>query len=462
MKSSIALLVLAASVNASPLLKRQDDNGHVYDNSDTLCKDKAWLLGTPEGAAQVWKDTTADTELDIAIGSQWQHEVNWLKNLEDKVVGGVSGSYSSADCGVTDGSCDILGGMSCEDQFVKYGKDKDGNENVLGKTSYWIFKAVRGLQVKFRMLKTELTAQTMVTGFSIGSMVSDFQGNEDATADVIKWISAAIGLGETVAGLVPGISSGFETAAGILGGVFDIVAEEVKPEEIDTATISSALVSIFEKATEKIDNTLKLAVGGADNAEAFGALPDPTGGDTWYKSPVAKFFSTGWFLLDNDSAAVKNAIGSITNNIKPKIANNVMKTANLRLVADKRLKDREACGYATGRQWMALKEGEEYCFYLMRFNPSGMFGGSWTEATEDVYENMAKYNLGNRDPFYRGVIDCALSADKELKLDNLGFNRIPVCFFDLEAWFIDRNDDPQCNSPMVNKVCNPVKTNPIM
>lgn len=36
-----------------------------------MCKDKAWLLDTPEGAAQVWKDTAADTELDIQILTQW-------------------------------------------------------------------------------------------------------------------------------------------------------------------------------------------------------------------------------------------------------------------------------------------------------------------------------------------------------------------------------------------------------
>ncbi|KAI6760278.1 hypothetical protein HG530_009138 [Fusarium avenaceum] len=407
MKSTTTLLALAAAAHASPLVMRQDENQNTYvwDNVDAMCKDKAWLLDTPEGAAQVWKDTAADTELDVQILTQWEHEVNWARNLENKVTGGVSGDFTLTDCGVTGTPCNPLGGMNCEDMYNKYGIDKDGNENITGKTAYWIFKAVRGLQVKFIMLQNKLRDATIMTGFSIDSMVSDFGGDQKGTEDVLKWMSAALGLGQTIAGLAPGAGTAFETASGILGGVFDIVAEEVKPEEIDTADISAALVSIFKKTGDRIDDILRLAVGNTKNIEDFDRLPDPTGGDPWYKSRVTKFFSTGWFLLANDGEVVQSAIGSITQR--------------------------------SGR------------------------GGNWAEATEDVYENMAKYNLGNREPFYRGILDCALSENKDLQLDNLGFNRIPVCFFDLEAHFIDGNDDPKCNNPALNAVCDPLKTEPI-
>ncbi|KAJ9418053.1 hypothetical protein QL093DRAFT_2102050 [Fusarium oxysporum] len=123
---------------------------------------------------------------------------------------------------------------------------------------------------------------------------------------------------------------------------------------------------------------------------------------------------------------------------------------------------REDCGYATGSQWMSLRDGEEYCFYIMRYKPfGGNYGESWTEAEEEVYTNMAKYDLGNRDSYYRAVLDCALSADKQLQVDNLGFNNIPVCFFDLEAFFIDHNDTLECTSNLINKVCPPVKATAI-
>ncbi|SCO89129.1 uncharacterized protein FRV6_13257 [Fusarium oxysporum] len=163
----------------------------------------------------------------------------------------------------------------------------------------------------------------------------------------------------------------------------------------------------------------------ANSIEDFKALPNPKPDGDWYKSPVAKFFSTG------------------CESIKPKIANNVMNAANLRLIADKRIHSREDCGYATGRQWMSLKDGEEYCFYIMRYKPfGGNYGESWTEAEEEVYTNMA-------------------NADKQLQVDNLGFNNIPVCFFDLEAFFIDHNDAPECTSNLINKVCPPIKVTPI-
>lgn len=73
MKSTTTILALAAAAHASPLVMRQDENQntHIWDNVDAMCKDKAWLLDTPEGAAQVWKDTAADTELDVQILTQW-------------------------------------------------------------------------------------------------------------------------------------------------------------------------------------------------------------------------------------------------------------------------------------------------------------------------------------------------------------------------------------------------------
>jgi hypothetical protein len=132
-----------------------------------------------------------------------EHELHWLRNLEDKVVGGVSGSPTVGGCGTTQGNCNPLGGMTCEAQFNQYGTDKDGNEHIIGKTSYWIFQAVRGMQSKFKMLKEELTSQAMVAGFLIPSMVKDFEGNEDQTSDVMKWLAAAVGFAGILGGSTP-------------------------------------------------------------------------------------------------------------------------------------------------------------------------------------------------------------------------------------------------------------------
>ncbi|SPJ76036.1 uncharacterized protein FTOL_05767 [Fusarium torulosum] len=462
MKSTITFLAFTAAVHSSPLQKRQDGNSHIWDNVDGFCNNQAGLLRDPEGAAKVWENTTAGNELDIFIAQSWEHELNWLLNLEDNVVGGVSGGPTVGGCGTTEGSCNPLGGIDCQGQFNQYGTDKDGNEHIIGKTSYWIFQAAKGMQSKFRMLKEKLTSDTMVAGFLIPSMVKDFEGNEDQTSDVMKWLAAAVGFGGILGGSTPVAGPYISASTGILGGIFSAVADKTAPEDIDTSTISGALVELFVASANQIDATLRLAVGSANSVEDFKALPNPKPDDDWYKSPVAKFFSTGWFLLNDDSLAVDYAIKSITENIKPKIANNVMKAANLRLVADKRIHSQEDCGYATGRQWMSLRDGEDYCFYVMRYKPfGGNYGESWTEAEEEVYTNMAKYNLGNRDPYYRAVLDCAVSADKALRVDNLGFNSIPVCFFDLEAFFIDHNDAPECTSNLINKICPPIKATAI-
>lgn len=132
-----------------------------------------------------------------------EHELKWLLNLEDNVVRGVSGGPTVGGSGTTEGECRPLGGMNCEHQFNKYGTDKDGNEHILGKTSYWIFQAVEGMQANFRMLKEKLTSETMVAGFSISTIVDDFQGKEDQTSDVLKWLAAAVGFGGTLGGNVP-------------------------------------------------------------------------------------------------------------------------------------------------------------------------------------------------------------------------------------------------------------------
>jgi hypothetical protein len=116
-----------------------------------------------------------------------EYELNWLLNLEDNVVGG---------CGTTEGSCNPLGSMNCEEQFNKYGTDKDGNEHILGKSSYWIFLAAKGMQAKFRMLKEKLTSDTMVAGFLIPSMVKDLEGKEDQKSDIMKWLAAQLVLAE--------------------------------------------------------------------------------------------------------------------------------------------------------------------------------------------------------------------------------------------------------------------------
>jgi hypothetical protein len=71
MKSTITFLAFTAAVHSSPLQKRQDETGHVWDNVDGFCNNQAVLLRDPEGAAKVWESTSAGNELDIFIAQSW-------------------------------------------------------------------------------------------------------------------------------------------------------------------------------------------------------------------------------------------------------------------------------------------------------------------------------------------------------------------------------------------------------
>ncbi|RGP61322.1 hypothetical protein FLONG3_10556 [Fusarium longipes] len=461
MKSSTAFLALAAAVNASPISKRE----YPWDTKESLCSSKSHLLMTAEGADQLWEETGAGDELDRQIMSQWEHEVNWVFNIENALTKG-SGKATMASCGVIGGTCTAMNVKSCEEHFDLYGTNDDPLLDPIGRVSYWIFQAVMGMQKKFTMLKNALIDETIVANLLIGQMVEEFGGKEDQTGDVLKWLSAAMGLGSTIGGLVPGAGDTVSTGFDIMGGIFDIIAEETAPEEIDQGSISAALAGVFSAASKQIETTMRLAAGNlrtkeGETIETFNKLPAANKYGPWIHSPITKFFNGGWFLLDEISDPVGELIRSFSGSIQPKIANNVMKAANLRLVGDKRIGSQEDCGYATGRQWMSFKDSENYCFYLMKFDEHGMHGAKWTEAGEDVYANMAKYKLGLRDPYYRAIIDCATSGEEGLNLDNLGFNNIPVCFFDLEAFFLEHNDAPECTSNMINKSCNPIKATPI-
>ncbi|KAJ4226244.1 hypothetical protein NW759_004828 [Fusarium solani] len=424
MKSASALLALAASTSASPLASKRDD---VLDSQETLCK--GWDLRTPEGADDLWEKTAAGVSLELFIKSHWEHENSWVKNMEDQVQGGTSGKSGAAGCSALGNDCNPMGGLSCDDQFDQFGT------TPLGKNSYWIFQAVKGMHEKFRGLNRQFTQETLINGLRIPQMIQDFDGSEDNPSQVRGWIAATATIGNAVGGLVPGAA----------------------------CTISSALANTFEAATTSLEDTLRIATGGGRSEEEYSSLPAPKW-DT-YETKITKFFNGGWFLVDDDEEAVRVTIESITNNIQKKVANDVMMAAKYHLVADKRdnVRTREDCGFAPGRKWLELKDGEEYCFYIMKNNPNPNRENEWVEAAADIYDKMASYGLGNREPFYRAIIDCGLHGgdNKEIDLSNLAWGQVPTCYFNLPAVFIEKDNEVGCGSPFDNAKCDHLKSTPI-
>ncbi|KAH7230541.1 uncharacterized protein BKA55DRAFT_715380 [Fusarium redolens] len=429
MKSTTAIVALAAAVHASPLTKRQDNKvPDVWENKDTLCK--GWVLSTPEEADRLWMESKAGDELDFFLRGQWEHQNNWLINLEDRIFGGTDGKSGAAGCSVLDNDCSPMNNIECTQQYDTYGKDDD----ILSKNSYWIFQAAKGMHSKLKALKAKITEKTIISGLRIGQMVTDFGGNEDDTGDMVKWLASASAIGGALSGLSanPGFAVGFN----LLGGIFSSFA---------------GLADLFEAAVDLLDETMRAVMGGGTEGQ-YKALstpnPDP------YKLPVANFFNGGWFLLNDNSEAVQLALNSVYGNIQPKVANNVMKAAQFYLVADKRRISREDCGYATGRQWMALRGDEEYCFYIMGHDPKPNRVGDWAEVSGEVYDKMVSYGVGNREVYYRAILDCALSPNDNVDLGSLVGGTIPTCYFNLPAVYVDRDQEVGCGDPFSTVECD--------
>ncbi|KAF5020205.1 hypothetical protein F66182_7770 [Fusarium sp. NRRL 66182] len=290
-----------------------------------------------------------------------------------------------------------------------------------------------GARNKLLGMKDQLTEQTIISNGQIDQMALDFGGDSDGGAQALTWLAASSTMAGALGGLVPGAGPGIGAGFGFLGGLFSGLASEAGGDEVDTPDIKSGLAKAYEKAQGKIDLIISLAMGGGSNPEDYDVLPAPEW-DT-YETKIAKFFNGGWWLTDDDAASVNIVLRSVGNNLAMKVANSIMKSAGIVLVAEKDedIKTKEDCGYGTGRQWMELKDGQFYCFYLMRGTEN------LDDVDEEVYTKMAEHGLGDRERYYRSIVDCALNGGGEVDASNLVFNEVPRCYFDLPAKFVERN-----------------------
>ncbi|KAJ3527967.1 hypothetical protein NM208_g10443 [Fusarium decemcellulare] len=412
MKLPFALLAFTAFTDASPILS---ERGEPWEDVKTLCE---WSTKTPEEVARVWEQTAAGVQLELFIKSHWQHQTSWLMNLESVIAGPIMGQSDAAGCGVLgESTCAPNRDMPCEVQYAKFGA------SPLGSTSYWIFRAVKGAHKKFKELDRVLVVSTLMGGLQIPSLLRQWGG--------------------AVGGLAPGAGTSIGAGFGFLSGLFAGLAAEAKPEDIKAGTLQDSLIKALEASRTKLKNTLRIAMGGGTSEEEFNSS---TG---------------GWYLLNDDAAAVAAAFESVGNNVKTKIINEVMKSVGLHLVADTRpnVDTQEKCGYAPGRQWMELKDGQFYCFYLMRSYSTGYKEPDWEEAGEIVYAKMAEYKLGNRDAYYRALINCALSGGGEVDPATLVWNEVPHCYFNLPAVFVKNGVRGDCASE--KKDCGYVQATPL-
>ncbi|QPC73187.1 hypothetical protein HYE68_003939 [Fusarium pseudograminearum] len=109
---------MTAFAEGYPLFTKRDDDD-VFSDKGKVCK--GWNLRTAESVEELWKKTEAGIDLELFINGHPEHQNNWLKNLEDRVMGGTDGKSGASGCGLIGTSCNPMGGIGCEAQFEKYG-----------------------------------------------------------------------------------------------------------------------------------------------------------------------------------------------------------------------------------------------------------------------------------------------------------------------------------------------------
>ncbi|CRJ83512.1 hypothetical protein BN1708_009065 [Verticillium longisporum] len=428
MHSSAMILGLVVSAMASPLY----DTSRFSRRQDEPFNDKAKLCGlrdlsNPDGARAAWEETGAASFLDNFITNDRKGDpTDWVKILERLITGdpgtnadGCSSVKNECNPGIEQGDC-----ATYFDTLTEYPNQRLG---------YWVFMAVNGLHQKLTALYNELFEKTMLNTLAIPTMVEKLGGDQGSGGDVLKWLTAAAGAGGAVAGMSP---NGAIVGGGLsfLSAMFGAAAEEEKDLVDD---IGAAMGAAFEKTSARISRALGAAVGRATDPGDYNALPAGPGSEP-FQSSIAKFFSGGWWLLENDSADVTGALQATVDAVKMKVVDQILQSSGYYLLVDRHDNTLELCGTPLGRQWMPVRVGEaDHCMYVAKVG-EGL--GSFYEAPAEVYEAMAEYGLGNRMAYYRILLDCALNSagDPSVRTDALVPGQIPLCYFNMKAVYLDR------------------------
>ncbi|KAG7046536.1 hypothetical protein JMJ77_0014764 [Colletotrichum scovillei] len=453
MELLVVLLGLFLWAGATPVLEKMDP----IWNKEKMCN--GWDLSTAGGVERLWQETAAGFSLDFFLEislsvefSQSKANEGWTTKLEHKMRS--SGRPGVGGCSTIGGQCSPFSDWDCERYY------DETNKTGFGRNSYWVFQAVIGLHSKIDKINEEITRQTLVENLKISQTLSEFDAPDTKASSVFKWIAAAASMGGGLMPLpgaaVPG-PAGFVTAGlAIIGSISSQMADAESKENTEANDVAVALGNAFESLTKGLEDILRVATGGGVDDNEYNALPSLGNEKDDFLSKVPAFLNGGWPLLAEDSSEFTEWVDIISDNLKMKVATEAMKASKLDLVAD-RHKDaatREGCGTDIGRQWMELRSGEEYCFYLMRESADTF----WYEAEPRIYDAMESHGIGNRVPFYAAIIDCALNGNGDGVEIGGGIGKVPRCYFDLPAVFYDESGN--CMDPTTDG-CSPVTTSPL-
>ncbi|KAK2764041.1 hypothetical protein FQN54_009660 [Arachnomyces sp. PD_36] len=455
MITSALIVSLAALAAASPvepnrrskLVERQSFS----DDKDAFCNAPS---STPEEAQTLWIGSDAWITLDDYVsfytdpGSDEPEPDDWLRKMVQEYFP-YAGDEGVDGCA----NIDVEGCEPAED--LECGIWWDEHENVFDRSIYWILVAAEKTHAKFRSFRDTVRGETLLTSMEIGEMIKVFGGDESTDSSDFTYLSAAFSMINGVTGAIPGAQA-IAAGAGVLGGMFSAAAESAADEGVEISTISAALAEISRRTEDVIASTLRTAMGKAEDPADYDTLPVPSW-DTLH-TRIGKFFNGGYWLLDDDSQAAFDSLEIVRTAIRSITADLILRNSGFMLAADKRATSGEDCGYGTGRQWMNLKDDEWYCFYLLESTDTGYY-----EAKEEVYEALADYGLGEREYYYRAILDCALSDNENKKpdLSNLPIGGVAECMFSVPAKWYDYGNDPIACDPYSLEPCVDYDTWPI-
>lgn len=315
----------------------------------------------------------------------------------------------------------------------------------MAKRAYYIFRAVRGIQKKFTLLKAKLLDSTIINGLQLENIAKDLDGpSSKATLNKIATtLTNAIIVGGIAFGRAFPLAGIYGPAIGIsLATGWQAMSSD---DELDLGSIESALGAYFEASAVNLENTLRTVMGYPNNRTdtdfTYEDLPNLTTNvyNDILKYPVAKFFGSPMWLVDSSDPGLTEVLDLGMKMTRWKMIDSILQQLGYAVTAAKDYEDEKTCNDGTeGRKW--LKVDDKYrCFSLYLRSSDGRYSPVGPE--KNIYKKMAKYGLEDLEGYYKNAIQCAKendSGDTDFTRSNQVEGQLPMCFYNIPVKYADR------------------------
>lgn len=450
----------AFSLRDGGLVARQHNN---IDDKSKWCENsggdgiKDW-----DTAAAVYSRVKLPVAVDVVIRFlSDKGEEGWLRASETQLFGSETSTEGSSNCANIGGSPCEPGRheMQCGDYF-DYKEDK-----IEWKYAYWAFRAMRGMYSKISRMADELRDSTLISSLSITELINDLESDkldDLAGADLLNWMSTAI----IMAGAATGVGAPVAGAGAVITGlIFARAGAEIDEDDVSkTVQFEEAQVWLrdyFKEGLGGFKSAISLAAGVKYKGTEFSDLPSLThrtvDKDFTTENDVSRFFSSPFWLLDDDSQAVKDAVNAGGDELYWKLTDVVLQGAGW-VVMGVDEEDEESCGDINGGvgRWMEV-DGEHYCLALFYENNSGY---SRPASDSSIMDHLEKHNFVELEDYYRGSLECAKQGNSgtrslEPDYDAIIANGRPPCFFSAEVKWVtyEKPSDAQCSGGGLQAGC---------